>query len=178
MHPGAASAHALLLSVAALAGSTGSGGVSQASIRYSHAVAETCAGALLFEGSHQIGTRAGAVAVSRDIRRTGTERLRRVDAIPRPAATARSLERWLGLERRLVGLYSTNYLRIWNAIERADTRREQAELPRVLQPLIDEPYPLQRRVTVLELALRLPDCTGGFQPNALGAQPSGAVPPA
>ena len=178
MHPGAASAHALLLSVAALAGSTGSGGVSQASIRYSHAVAETCAGALLFEGSHQIGTRAGAVAVSRDIRRTGTERLRRVDAIPRPVAAARPLVRWLRLERRLVDIYSTNYLRIWNAIQRADTRREQAELPRILRPLIEEPYPLQQRLAVLELALRLPDCTGGFQPNALGAQAPGSVPPA
>src|SRR5436190_591780 len=104
-----------------------------------------------------------------------------IGCTPAPLPLTRSFSqrlRWRRLERRLVDIYSTNYLRIWNAIQRADTRREQAELPRILRPLIEEPYPLQQRLAVLELELRLPDCTGGFQPNALGAQAPGSVPPA
>jgi hypothetical protein len=64
-------------------------------------------GALLFDGHHQIGTLAGAIAVSRDIRATGARRLRRVDAIAKPVRTARLAIAWIGLERRLVKIYAS-----------------------------------------------------------------------
>lgn len=133
---------------------------------YSAAVSQICAGALLFSGAHAIGTRPGAVAVSRDIRATGTRRMRRVEAVPRPMETNARAVRWIALERRLVEMYAANYLRIWNEIEKADTPRERAALPARLVPLIQEPEPLQRHALAFERALRVPDCTGGASTGA------------
>jgi hypothetical protein len=45
---------------------------------WSHAVTRICAHALLFEGRHEIGTLAGAIAVSRDIRSSTRRRLAKV----------------------------------------------------------------------------------------------------
>jgi hypothetical protein len=42
---------------------------------WSDGVTQICANALLFEGQHEIGTRAGAIAVARDIR-ASTARLK------------------------------------------------------------------------------------------------------
>ena len=128
---------------------------------YSQAVMRICAGALLFDGRHQTGTRSGAIEVSRDIRATGDRRLRRVDAVPKPATTARLAIRWIATERQLVAKYAWAYLQIWYAIERARTPRERAELPAVLGALIHAPDELQREAARLEQALDVPDCTGG-----------------
>jgi hypothetical protein len=127
-------------------------------------VTQICAGALLFEGTHQIGTRAGAIAVSQDIRATGSKRLRLVDAVPKPASTAELATHWLALERQLVQTYASTYLQIWYAIENADTPREHAKLPALLQALISRPYRLQGQAAQLEQQLYVPDCTGG-QPS-------------
>src|SRR4051812_5610023 len=55
---------------------------------FSNRVSHICRGAVMFAGRHEIGTRAGAVAVSRDIRQTGAQRLRRVAAAPEPGSLA------------------------------------------------------------------------------------------
>jgi hypothetical protein len=153
-----------------LAGVAVHGGAAQAAqapqtpARYSRAVEQICAGALLFDGRHQIGTRAGALAVSQDIRATGTRRLRRVDAVSKPAAAARLAGRWIAVERRLVETYASTYLQIWYEIERANSPARRAALPRVLHALIHRPDGLQYRAARLEQRLRVPDCTGG-QPS-------------
>ena len=128
---------------------------------YSQAVTRICAGALLFDGRHQTGTRSGAIDVSRDIRATGERRLRRVDAVPKPARTARLATRWIATERQLVAKYAWAYLQIWYAIERANTPHERGQLPAVLGALIHAPDELQRDAGQLEQALDVPDCTGG-----------------
>ena len=48
---------------------------------WSREVTSICAHALLFEGSHEIGTRAGAVAVAADIRASTERRLTRIAAL-------------------------------------------------------------------------------------------------
>jgi hypothetical protein len=128
---------------------------------FSANVTEICVGALLFNGQHQIGTRAGAVAVSQDIRETGTRRLRLVAAIPQPASQAAAVREWLNIEHRLVAVYARNYLRIWDAIERANTPVELARLPQQVQRLIHEPDLLKHQASVYQVNLNVPDCTGG-----------------
>ncbi|HEY1369150.1 MAG TPA: hypothetical protein VGF23_18645 [Gaiellaceae bacterium] len=153
---------ALLLAAAVVSpGSILAAQPSQTPADYSREVSRICAGALLFDGSHSIGTRAGAIAVSRDIRATGGKRLRRVDAVPKPASTAQLATRWISLERRLVETYASTYFEIWKQVERARSRRDEATLPARLHALVHRSDPLQRRAAALELRLRLPDCTGG-----------------
>jgi hypothetical protein len=154
----------VLAAAALLAGATQAAQALQTPARYSQAVAPICAGALLFEGHHQIGTLAGAIAVSQDIRATGARRLRRVDAVAKPAGIARLAAAWIALERRLVKTYASTYLRIWYAIQRANSAAQRAALPGVLDALIHRPDRLQYQAARLELRLRVPDCTGG-QPN-------------
>jgi hypothetical protein len=122
--------------------------------QYARAVSHICAGALLFNGTHAIGTRAGAVSVSRAIRATGSARLRRVELLRKPPKTAELVETWLGIEHRLVGVYASTYLLIWNEIEHGPRVR-------VLRALVDRPRPLELRAALLEATLGLPDCTGG-----------------
>jgi hypothetical protein len=62
-------------------------------------------------------------------------------------------------------MYAATYVRIWNAIDRANTARARARLPAVLRALIDQPRPLEARAAALELALGLPECTGGGRPE-------------
>jgi hypothetical protein len=155
--------------VALLAGTVIQAGTSPAAVQpttsagYSQAVTRICVGALLFSGQHRIGTRAGAIAVSKDISATGNRRLRRVDAIPKPSGTARLAAAWIRTERRLVARFASAYLQIWYAIERARTRQEKAELPGVLSALVDAPDRLRARAAMLGQRLRVPDCTGGNQ---------------
>jgi hypothetical protein len=128
---------------------------------YSRAVSRICTGAPLFSHKHEIGTRAGAIAVSRDIRTTGHKRLLRVDAVTKPVKTAGKDTRWITTERTLVDMYARNYLRIWNQIERANTPAQRARLPQVLHRLIHAADALKLRAGKLELTLSVPDCTGG-----------------
>jgi hypothetical protein len=112
-------------------------------------------------GQARDGTRAGAVAVSRDIRQTGTRRLRRVAAVPEPHSQAHLIRRWLNVERRLVATYARDYLLIWNAIDAANTPAQRARLPARLHVLLHDPDPLKLKAGVYELRLAVPDCTGG-----------------
>jgi hypothetical protein len=156
---------ARLLLVAVVAVSATSAGTLRAGTMtpaaYSRAVSRICAGAALFSHNHEIGTRAGAIAVSRDIRTTGHNRLRRVDAVTKPVKTAAKDTRWIATERKLVDMYARNYLRIWNQIERANTAAQRARLPRVLHGLVHAADALKLRAGKLELTLSVPDCTGG-----------------
>ena len=131
---------------------------------YSRAVTGICAGALLFDRTHPSGTRAGAIAVSRDIRATGMRRLRRIEALPKPQRTARQDALWIRVERRLIEMYASDYLQIWDAIEAADTPAKRGALPAKLRALIDRPDRLQHQARALEQTLNLPDCTGGMKP--------------
>jgi hypothetical protein len=162
-------AAAFLVASVLLASLAGRAAAADSQSTYSNAVGRICAGSRLFSGRHETGTRAGAIAVSRDIRRTGLHRLRIVDGVAKPPATATLAVRWIGLERQLVELYATTYLRIWYAIERYDTPRQRASLPARLRVLIDLPRPLERKVQQLEERLLVPDCTGGISPNGVPA---------
>ncbi len=128
---------------------------------FSERVGHICAGAVLFEDSHTIGTRAGAVAVSRDIRETGTRRLRRVAAVPEPKSQAATIRRWLLVERRLVAVYARDYLLIWDLIEEWNSPAARARIPARLHALTHDPDALKRQADAYERRLSVPDCTGG-----------------
>lgn len=141
---------------------------------YSRAVIRVCSGALLFEKEHEIGTRGGALGVSRDIRAAGDRRLRRVDQIPKPTGGVRLAIRWIEIEERLVHTYARTYLRIWYAIEHGRTATDRARLPTVLHQLVHAPDPLARQAATLEVRLGVPDCTGGTVPP-VAAPPTAAL---
>jgi hypothetical protein len=128
---------------------------------WAKAVTGICAHALLFDGRHQIGTRAGAVAVARDIRASTARRLRRVQALRIQPPNRRLSDRWLRLERRLAGVHATSYVRIYDAIAAAKTPRQRARLPRVLGRLLHVPDALRFTAESVEERLHVPDCTGG-----------------
>jgi hypothetical protein len=138
--------------------------VSPYSSPWSRQVTGICSHALLFEGSHQIGTRAGAVAVARDIRASTARRLWHIRALSIPAPQQRLSRRWLRLERRLAAVYASSYLRIYDAIAAANTPSERARLPRVLGRLLHMPDAIRETTTNLEQRLSVPDCTGGGTP--------------
>src|SRR5262245_30753619 len=133
----------------------------QTAAGYSRAVTRVCAGAVLFAGRHEIGTRADAIAVSRDIQRTGTRRIHRVAAVPEPGDQSPTIRQWLDVEQLLVDAYARDYLRIWDEIERANTPAKRAALPDRLHALVHETDGLKRRADAYELRLGVPDCTGG-----------------
>ena len=131
---------------------------------YSLAVARICAGALLFEEAHAIGTRAGALAVARDIRASARRRFARVANVPTPPALQRPVARWLVLERRLAASYADHWVRMYDTIDAARTPKQHAELASRLEKLVHAPDGLRRAAGRLELRLNLPDCTGGDPP--------------
>lgn len=128
---------------------------------YSRAISRICAGALLFEHPHAIGTDAGARAAAQDIRRSARDRLARVAAVPAPAGLKRQVERWIALQRRLAASYAVNWLLIHEAIDAANTPAERSRLPGVLERYVHAPDALRRASSRLETALNVPDCTGG-----------------
>jgi hypothetical protein len=136
--------------------------------RYAVAVAKICSGALLFEHAHAIGTDAGARAAAQDIRQSARRRLDRVAVIPIPRDLRRPATRWISLQRRLAESYATNWMRIHYAIDAARTPPQRARLPRRLAILLHAPDPLRRTSRRLELALGVPDCTGGDPDREMG----------
>jgi hypothetical protein len=150
-----------LLTAAVVAISSTSTAAATPPSTWSQAVSDICADALLFEGSHQIGTHAGAVAVARDIRASTERRVRRIEALGIAPPQDRPAVRWLRLERRLAAVYARSYLRTYEAIAAAKTRRQNARLPRVLGKLLHAPDALRKTTARLERQLQVPDCTGG-----------------
>src|SRR5262245_29006477 len=172
-------AHSSRLVVAALAASMLAGTASARSsaavdatpmtaAAYSRAVTRICAGALLFDHRHEVGTRAGAVSVARDIRASTRRRLALVAAVTPPRRERRQVVRWIVLERRLANEYARDWVRIYDVIDAAHTARQRAREPQELERLVHASDRLRRIVTVLELRLHVPDCTGGV-PNSTGS---------
>ena len=144
---------------------------------WSRGVTEICAHALLFEGSHEIGTRAGAVAVAQDIRASTERRLTRVAELPVPATQQGLAVRWMDVERRLAGVYATSYLRIFDVIAAAQTPAQQAQAPRLLGKALHAPDRLSGVAALLEARLHVPDCTGGTaRPSPANPSLSASVP--
>jgi hypothetical protein len=171
----------LLLSLAAaalvLAGSVSAAGPSRVSVTitvsppvdaWPDAVTGICAHALLFEGRHEIGTRAGAIAVAADIRGSTARRLDRIRALQVPPPQPSLSMQWLDLEQRLAAVYASSYLRIYDAIAAANTQRRRARLPRTLSKLLHAPDTLRATAEGVEQRLQVPDCTGGESPNTAG----------
>jgi hypothetical protein len=150
---------AVLAAIAA--GSTPSPAAAADASTWPPAVTRICAHALLFEGRHQIGTRAGAVSVARDIRASTGRRLRRIRALPVPPPQQRLAIRWLRVERRLAAVYASSYVRIFDAIAAARTPRQRAQMPRILGRLLHAPDALRTTAVSLDQRLHVPDCTGG-----------------
>ena len=128
---------------------------------YTRAVEQVCAHALLFEGSHAMGTRAGALDVAADIRASALRRLTRVASVPPPLGKQHSVARWLLLERRLAEAYALTYVRIYDLIAAPRTAEQLPETAHRLQKLVHAPDRLRAAVAHLEQQLRVPDCTGG-----------------
>ena len=137
---------------------------------WSDGVTQICAHALLFEGRHESGTRAGAIAVASDIRASTARRLDRIRALQVPPPEPDLSMQWLDLEQRLADMYASSYVRIYNAIAAAVTRKQRSRLPRVLDRLVHAPDALRDEAASLGGRLHVPDCTGGGTP--------GGTPPA
>jgi len=150
-----------LLAAAVVAISSTSTATAAPPSTWSQAVSGICAGPLLFEGSHQIGTHAGAAAVARDIRASTERRLRQIGALEVAPPQERLAVRWVRLERRLAAVYARSYLRTYEAIAAAKTPRQNARLPRLLGKLLHAPDALRKTTARLERHLQVPDCTGG-----------------
>jgi hypothetical protein len=129
--------------------------------QYSIAVARICGGALLFDHAHQMGTRADARAVARDIRASTAHRLVRVTALPTPPELKRISRRWISSQRGLAAMYARIWVRIYDTIDAAHTPAQRAALPGRLEQLVHAPDSLKRAAGRLELELDVPDCTGG-----------------
>jgi hypothetical protein len=136
---------------------TGLGAPTVAASRVTH----ICAGALLFDHPHHMGTRADALAIARDIRSSTARRLARVGALTAPIRLQRISRRWISSQRRLAGVFARTWVRIYDTIAATRTARQRATLARRLERLVHVPDRLKEAAGRLELALRVPDCTGG-----------------
>jgi hypothetical protein len=129
---------------------------------YSRAVTRVCANARLFEQSHSIGTRTGALAVADDIRATSARRLALVAALPAFPAQRAAVVRWLALERQIANAYALNYVQIYDLIAAPRTSGQEVQAAaRRLASLMHAPDRLNGAAARLEQQLRVPDCTGG-----------------
>jgi len=127
---------------------------------YSLAVTRICAGALLFDHSHDMGTRDDALSVAADIRASTAHRLTQVVTVPVPRDLGQISLRWIASQRRLAAAFAQTWVEIFDAIDAADTPEEQAALPARLHALVDAPDALRFAAGRLELKLHVPDCTG------------------
>jgi hypothetical protein len=151
----------LLLAILAGADVPRASSVATSRAAYTRAVTTICAGALLFEGRHAIGTRAGALAVARDIRASTRRRLRRVEALSVPLGLEAVVERWITVERRLANVYAESWVGIFEVIAAIHTPGQRARAPRLLRRLLDAPDQLRLAASRIEFILHIPDCTGG-----------------
>jgi hypothetical protein len=128
---------------------------------YSLRVTGICAGALLFEGSHEMGTRSDALEIAEAIRASTAGRLARVTALSVPPELQDTSSRWVSSQRRLASLYARLWVRIYDTIDAARTAAQRATLGKRLRRLLQAPDPLKLDARRLELELHVPDCTGG-----------------
>jgi hypothetical protein len=155
---------ATAFAAAALAATPGRAASANSAAEYSFAVTRICAGALLFDHAHDLGTRADALSVARDIRASTSRRLARVAALFAPPELQDTSSRWISSQRRLASLYARTWVQIYDTIDAADAARtpaQRATLAESLKELVHAPDPLKLAAGRLELELHVPDCTGG-----------------
>jgi hypothetical protein len=128
---------------------------------YSIAVTQICAGSLLFDNAHKMGTRSDALSIADDIQASTARRLDRVTALSVPPELVQITSRWIDSQRRLASLFATTWVRIYDTIDAAHTRAQRATLAERLEKLIHAPDVLKLAAGRLELGLHVPDCTGG-----------------
>jgi len=128
---------------------------------YSLAVTGICAGALLFEGTHEMGMRSDALEIAEAIRASTAGRLARVTALSVPRELQDMSSRWIASQSRLASLYAHLWVRIYDTIEAARTPAQRATLGKRLKKLVHTPDALKLAARRLELELHVPDCTGG-----------------
>jgi hypothetical protein len=128
---------------------------------YSVAVTQICAGSLLFDNAHEMGTRADALSIADDIRASTARRLDRVTALSVPPELEHITSRWISSQRRLASLYARTWVRIYDTIDAAHTRAQMATLAERVEKLVHAPDALKLAARRLELELHVPDCTGG-----------------
>jgi hypothetical protein len=128
---------------------------------YSVAVTQICAGALLFDSAHKMGTRSDALSIADDIQASTARRLDRVTALAVPPELEHITSRWIDSQRRLAVLYASTWVRIYDTIDAANTPAQRATLAERLEKLVHAPDPLKLAARRLELELHVPDCTGG-----------------
>src|SRR5262245_21761291 len=153
-----------LVAAAALVTAVGGASAAQRSRTpgdYSIAVTRICAGAVLFERSHPLGTLEGALAIARDIRSSTAHRLARVATVPAPPGFGDRSVRWISLQRRLAASYARAWVGIYETIDAARTPAQQAAITDRLGHIVHAPDPRRRASRRLEHELRVPDCTGG-----------------
>ena len=156
---GAALAGAALVAPAAHATSADS------ATEYSRSVWRICAGALLFEHPHDMGTRADALAIARDIRASTARRLARVNDLSVPHELRRLNNRWISSQRRLASLYARTWVQIYDTIDAARTPAQMTTLAARLQELVHAPDPLKLAAGRLELELRVPTAPAAEIPS-------------
>ena len=152
---------ATAFAAAALAATAGGAAPGNSAAEYSVAVTRICAGALLFDHPHDMGTRADALSVARDIRASTARRLARVTALSVPPQLQLTSSRWISSQHRLASLYARTWVRIYDTIDAARTAAQRATMPERLHRLLHAPDPLRLAAGRLELELHVPDCTGG-----------------
>jgi hypothetical protein len=128
---------------------------------YSRAVSRICSGALLFDREHDMGTRADALSVAREIQDSTARRLARISALSVPPRLESLSRRWISSQRRLAASYARTWVRIYDAIDAARTPAQRTALAARLHQLVHIPDPLRLTAGRLELELHVPDCTGG-----------------
>ena len=149
------------LAAAALVAPPGHAASAYPTTEYTRGVWRVCGGALLFDHPHDMGTRANALSVARDIRASTARRLARVTALSVPGELRRLNSRWISSQRRLASLYARLWVRIFDTIDAARTPAQKATLSEQLKALVHAPDPLKLAAGRLELQLHVPDCTGG-----------------
>jgi hypothetical protein len=152
---------ATALAAAALAATTARAASGTSAADYSLAVTQICAGALLFDHPHHEGTRADALSIASDIRASTARRLASVNALTVPSQLTRLSDRWIASQRQLSAMFAHLWVRIYDTIDAARTPAQQAALPARLERLVHAPDSLKLAARRLELALHVPDCTGG-----------------
>lgn len=150
-----------VLAAAALVAPPGHAASADSATEYTRGVWRICGGSLLFDHPHDMGTRADALSVARDIRASTAQRLVRVSALSVPRELRRISSLWISSQRRLAASYARNWVRIYDAIEAAVTPAQNAALPSRLHRLVHAPDRLRLAAGRLELRLHVPDCTGG-----------------
>jgi len=129
--------------------------------QYSLAVTRICAGALLFDHPHHMGTRPDARSVARDIRASTARRLARVTALSVPSELEPLSSRWISSQRRLAAAYARAWIQIYDTIDAARTPAQRDGLAERLHELVHASDPLRLAAGSFGLELHVPDCTGG-----------------